>query len=174
MFRGDRLRSLRNGLEISQTQLAERVNATQYKPDILQSRISVLENSTGKDLPSVQLLLALCEVLETNPGFLLGLTDEEGPYPDREDQVLKTVEDPKLRQMLQEICNLGVKMSHKDVDLIWQMTRRIAAPESGADKWVRLWKLIRTMGSRDLVSRLEEEMGTDATPFLQIRGDVGD
>jgi transcriptional regulator with XRE-family HTH domain len=76
---GKNLIALRKRKGITQTQLANLVNETSYRPDIKQSRISDLERLNGEELPSIPLLAALSEVLETNPGYILGLTENDRP-----------------------------------------------------------------------------------------------
>ena len=81
-----RLRHLRDRAGLSQSGLAALVAKEVNKPDYHQTAISGIERGTR--YPSVQVLAALAKILGTNTDFLLGLTDDDKPASDLEDQVV--------------------------------------------------------------------------------------
>lgn len=122
---GDRLRLLRSRLGISQAELADLVNKSRYKPGIKQSRISDLERLKGKELPSVPVLAALAITLETSTDYLLGLTDDDKPASDLEDQVLVTVSTPEEKAIFSELFELLRRRTPEDQRLVLDLVRKI-------------------------------------------------
>lgn len=70
---GEKIRLLREELELNQTQLGQAVNMTQRK-------ISYLEN--GKYEPSLEDIKALCHYFNVSADYLLGFS-KHLPYPKR-------------------------------------------------------------------------------------------
>ena len=70
---GEKIRLLREELELNQTQLGQAVNMTQRK-------ISYLEN--GKYEPSLEDIKALCHYFTVSADYLLGFS-KHLPYPKR-------------------------------------------------------------------------------------------
>lgn len=127
---GQKIRHLREDkLKISQTELVDRLNQTRWKPDISrQSHISNIENSTGDKLPSIRVLAAMAEVLETNTDYLLGLTDDEKPASDLDDQVVVGVKDPVERQLVQEAMDLLRGKPRDEQRYVVDLVRRLVGP----------------------------------------------
>lgn len=101
---GPRLKKKREELDLSQTDVATRANASPYGVDLKQAHISGME--VGRTLPSVRTLVALALALETSTDYLCGLTDWDTPASDYEDQILITVEDETERILMQRIVDL--------------------------------------------------------------------
>lgn len=78
---GHNIKSLREQFNITQQELANRINQTGYDLDITQAYISALEKSRGEKLPSVPVLVALAEVFETSTDAILGLNPVEKINP---------------------------------------------------------------------------------------------
>lgn len=78
---GNSIKTLREQFNITQQELANRVNRTGYDLDITQAYISALEKSRGEKLPSVPVLVALAEVFEASVDTLLGLSSVEKINP---------------------------------------------------------------------------------------------
>jgi transcriptional regulator with XRE-family HTH domain len=89
------------------------------------SHISAIER--GEREPSLTLLAVLCEVLGTNPGYLLGLTTDQNPHSDWEDQVIAGVEDPSKRQELQNLVDSLKEMSLEDICWVSGLVKRLKA-----------------------------------------------
>lgn len=124
---GSRLRVLREGIGLNQTELSQAVKdmiGTNKKGT--QSHISNLENSTGDKLPSVQVLRALAIILSTNADYLLGLTDDDRPHGQLDDQVVVTIEDAEERAMIQEAAEMLAQAPKEDKEYIVGLVRRLA------------------------------------------------
>ena len=67
-----RLRALREDHDLNQTQIAQKLNMSQT----VYSKYETGEN----DIPMV-VLIQLAEFYQTSVDYLLGLTDEQRPYP---------------------------------------------------------------------------------------------
>jgi transcriptional regulator with XRE-family HTH domain len=122
----DRLRKLREGLGLGQLELAKRVK--EYLGDsgqAYQSQIGNMENSNSPAMPSVQVLRALALILETNTDYLLGLTDDDRPVGNLDDQVVAVVENPEERKVVQEMVDLVASASRDDKLYIAGLVRRI-------------------------------------------------
>jgi transcriptional regulator with XRE-family HTH domain len=91
-----------------------------------QSHISNMEKSKGEKLPSVEVLRALAIALETNTDYLLGLTDDDRPHGQLDDQVVVTVEDPDERRIIQEATEALVRATKEDKDYIVGLIRRLS------------------------------------------------
>lgn len=123
---GDRVRVLRERGGLSQQKLAEQVALIDSDAAVLQSQISNIEKNMS--LPSTALLRALAIVLETNTDYLLGLTDDDRPPSDLEDQVVVTVEDSRDRAMVQEVADLLARATKEERAYTAELVRRILGP----------------------------------------------
>lgn len=145
-----RLKDLRKELGMSQAELAEAANKTRYAPGLLQSRISDIERGLKDALPTASQLAALSDVLHTNPGYLLGLTDDSQPQGEQSDQVVVTIEDPDRRVKIQAIADALRAMPDGDIVLVSSLVRRIQigqadnvlAVQSDYEELDRLWMSI--------------------------------
>lgn len=63
---GDKLKALRKGAGITQSQLADKV-------DLATGTISAYEQ--GLKYPSIEVLIKICEILNTSSDYLLGISD---------------------------------------------------------------------------------------------------
>lgn len=98
-IRGERVRRLRDDLQMQQGELAEALR--QFGATMNQSHLSQVErNEKGV---SVETLGALADILQTSADYLIGLTDEPMPYGDMQEQVLLVEKDPERRAMLQRL-----------------------------------------------------------------------
>ena len=68
---GEKIKNLREDIDLTQGQLGELVNMTQRK-------ISYIENN--KYEPSIEDICALCIFFNVTSDYLLGLTNERRPY----------------------------------------------------------------------------------------------
>lgn len=124
---GARLRDLRMRVGMSQIELSQAVkDMTGGNKKGTQSHISNLENSDGAYLPSVPVLKSLAIILGTNTDYLLGLTDDDSPHGQLDDQVVVTVEDPTERAMLQDAIEMLTRTSSEDKEYIVSLIRRLA------------------------------------------------
>lgn len=67
-----RIKNLRLLFNFTQKELADKLN-------IRQNTYSQYEN--GRREPSIEILIKLAEIFDTSIDFLVGITDEEQPYP---------------------------------------------------------------------------------------------
>lgn len=125
---GERVKLRRGKLSLSQKGLAALISKSEFgvASDYHQTGISAIEN--GSQLPSVQVLAALAHILETNTDYLLGLTDDDKPVSDLEDQVVVGVRDPAQRAIVQELIDTVVAQPPDDQAFILAMVRKVAAP----------------------------------------------
>lgn len=125
---GDRVKLRRGKLSLSQKGLAALISKSEFgvASDYHQTGISAIEN--GSQLPSVQVLAALAHVLETNTDYLLGLTDDDKPASDLDDQVVIGVRDHAQRTLLQELVDAVVALPLEDQMFVLTMVRKVAAP----------------------------------------------
>lgn len=65
---GERVRNLREDMDLNQTQLGEKLNMTQR-------RVSYIE--CGKYEPSIEDIVAICRFFKVSADYLLGLTDKK-------------------------------------------------------------------------------------------------
>jgi len=65
---GERVRNLREDMDLNQTQLGEKLNMTQR-------RISYIE--CGKYEPSIEDIIAICRFFQVSADYLLGLTSKK-------------------------------------------------------------------------------------------------
>ncbi len=63
---GEKIKLLRKGLKLSQTELAERLNVSQ-------DTVSLWENNKSK--PDADTIIKLCKIFDTSADYLLGLTE---------------------------------------------------------------------------------------------------
>lgn len=122
---GGRVKLLRDRREMTQTQLAEAMASSPFRVQVKQSTLSGYENSGGDEMPSVPVLAALAYVLETNADYLLGLTDDDRPASDLDDQVVVAVTDPLERSAIQEIMDALVRAPSSDKQFLAEMIRRV-------------------------------------------------
>lgn len=101
---GHNIKLFREQFNITQQELANKVNQAGYDLDITQAYISALEKSRGEKLPSVPVLVALAEVLETSIDALLGLN------PARSDDLDLLPAD--LREPLEQLIRRLAKERH--------------------------------------------------------------
>lgn len=120
---GKNLIDLRKRKGLTQTQLANLANETSYRPDIKQSRISDLERLNGEELPSIPLLAALSEVLETNPGYILGLTENDRPSRGWDNEIPLSVENAEEKALFHELFELLRKKPPEEQRLVLEMVR---------------------------------------------------
>jgi hypothetical protein len=74
----------------------------------------------------VETLALLARALETNADYLLGLTDDERPHGQLDDQVVVTVVDPVDRKMMQEAIEMLARASKDDKEYIVSLIRRLS------------------------------------------------
>lgn len=117
-----RMRRLREGAGLSQVKLARLLNS-EHGISTHQTNLSAIERN--ESLPSVQLLTALADVLETNTDYLLGRTDDDKPSGNLDDQVVVVVEDPDERRIVQEVADAVAGASRDDKILIAGWISRI-------------------------------------------------
>lgn len=91
------------------------------------SHISGIEQ--GRRTVSFDRLVLLASALETNPNWLLGVTDDDTPPSDMEDQVVFTVQrNPHTRRdALQRICQMIEALPDNDFEVIAATVERFAA-----------------------------------------------
>lgn len=154
---GERVGDLRGKHGWSQKKLAEEASETDYRPSVTQSQIANIESGQGDKLPSTRLLAALADVLHTSSDYLLGLTTNDDPAGDREEQVNKIVHDPQRRAQMQEMCDLLVNMPQEDVDFVSRLTRRLANTRPATSPATRQQR----DSFADLVVRSHREGGAD-------------
>jgi len=125
---GARLRQMRERMGLRQEELSQAVH------DMLgdgktgsQPHISNMENSDGEKqkLPSVQVLRALAVILKTNTDYFLGLTNNDRPFGDLEDEVVVTVEEPNERRLVQEVAEVLAEASAADKEYVAGLIYRI-------------------------------------------------
>lgn len=98
-LRGDRVRDLRRRHDLSQMRLAQLMGNAEGGVD--QTYISLIERG-GRSLNS-DALVALCEVLDTNPGYLLDMTEDDRPHSALERELSFAVRDADERAKLEEL-----------------------------------------------------------------------
>lgn len=124
---GTRLRELRERVGFTQEELSQAVkDMVDGKKKGTQSHISNLESLKGGKLPSVPVLRALAIILETNTDYLLGLTTDDKPHGDLDDQAVVTIEDPEERAMIQEAMEALARAPKADKEYIVGLIRRLA------------------------------------------------
>lgn len=125
---GNRIRQLRERRGVKQAELAALLGGVPFAEAVRQSHISNLESGDGNKLPSVQVLVALVQILETNADYLLGLTNDDKPASDLEDQVVVGVKDPMQRAVIQELVDAVMALPAEDQTFVLTMVRKIVAP----------------------------------------------
>src|SRR5687767_10855946 len=88
-----------------------------------QTQISGIENGT-KGL-SLERLRQLAELLETNTDYLLGLTDDDKPASDLDEQVVFSVRSEEERQRLDTIGREFLALSPEDQELAMKLIVRL-------------------------------------------------
>lgn len=122
---GDRIRNLRETAGYSQLELAVALKK-RHGVEVHQTHVSGME--TGRKQPSVSVLAALAEVLETNTDYLLGLTDDPAPHSDLEDQIVVGVKDSAERARLQEALNILKTFSEPEQKTHLELLRMVIKP----------------------------------------------
>lgn len=123
---GERLRALREGLGLGQLELAKKVKEhLGDTSNAYQSQIGNMEKQNSNSLPSVPVLRALAVILETNTDYLLGLTNDDRPAGDLDDQVVVVVEDADERRIVQEMVEAVANASHDEKLYIAGLVRRL-------------------------------------------------
>lgn len=183
-FRHDRFNALlaeRGIRDNSQTEIAN-IFEEATGERVHQTTISGL--LSGKRGPSLEMLTQWASFFDVSTDYLLGLTDDEMPPGNKEEQVLWRIRDPKLRQTVQEVVEKMAEMSSEDVALIDGLIRRLtrkpnskngrtmrqnpapqgslAADEQEVEKWLCLVeKFVGTDASAELARQLR--LKTSAT-----------
>lgn len=121
---GKRIRRLREMIGMSQIDLTKALASRGV--DVNQGHVSNIERDNRS--PSIELLRAMAVVLETNTDYLLGLTDDDRPPSDLEDQVVVTVEDPRDRALVQEIADLLARAPSDERTYVAGLVRRLLMP----------------------------------------------
>jgi len=146
----------------SQEELAKRLN-------VHQTHVSALLR--GAKLPSLELARKLAIVLDSNVDYIVGLTDDDKPFGDLDDQVVVTIDGPVRRAKVQGIADALRRMSDADLDLVASLVERIHngrasdAPASQAEYKMldELWMLVFMMaGANEAQSILDS--GVPASP----------
>jgi transcriptional regulator with XRE-family HTH domain len=88
-----------------------------------QTTISAIER--GEKDPSIETLALLARALETNTDYLLGLTDDDRPHGQMDDQVVATIEDAEERRMVQETVDLMAQAGKDEKEYIAALVRRL-------------------------------------------------
>jgi len=102
-FHPQRFKELRKEMFPSQYKFVDALRE-RFGISVRQSHISGIES--GNTLPALELFIASVALLETNPGYLLGFTDDVEPASDQEDQVVATARSEQEKVVLQEILEL--------------------------------------------------------------------
>lgn len=123
-IRGDRVKLLRERQGWSQSELARQM--TQAGSRTIPSHISALER--GDRGLGTKKLTTLAQVLETNPNYLLGLSDDDSPPSDQEEQVVVAIRDERSRELIQEAINLLAARPYKDQLFLIEVFRRLVRP----------------------------------------------
>jgi len=89
-----------------------------------QTQISGLERGT-KGI-SLERLRQLAELLETNTDYLLGLTDDDKPASDPDEQVVFSVRSEDERRHLNTIGKEFLKMAEGDHQLVLDLIKRLS------------------------------------------------
>lgn len=137
-IRGERLRSLREDLGLSQTEVARA--ASRLHPGVNQGHISKVE--LNQKAFSVEALGAIASVLQTSADYLLGLTDDPTRREDMDQQVILTERDPVRRERLQYLFGLIEKLPADKRDAYWAMIETLHAGLV-ADKQKADWDKVR-------------------------------
>lgn len=98
-LRGDRVRELRKALKLSQYKLVEEM--AQHGATVDQTYISIIEN--GNVSLNNDALASLSKALQTNPGYLLGMTDDPRPHEELEREISVSVENSEERRALERL-----------------------------------------------------------------------
>ena len=125
----------------SQEELAARL-------DVHQTHVSVMLR--GVKMPSLALARKIALELDSNVDFIIGLTDDDKPFGDLDDQVVVTIDDPDRRAKIQAIADALRVMPEHDVALVAQLTARIQsgkpantpASQNEYEMLDQLWMLI--------------------------------
>lgn len=132
--------------EKSQEELAARL-------DVHQTHVSAMLR--GVKMPSLALARKIAVVLDSNVDFIIGLTDDDKPFGDLEDQVVVTVDDPDRRAKVQAVAEALRQMSSQDVELVSSLVERIKtgqpkmASREDYEELDRLWTLVFMMAGAE-------------------------
>lgn len=170
VFRHDLFKKLREEMFASQRKFVDALSE-RYDIKIRQSHISGIE--TGASLPSMELFAAFVDILETNPAYLMGRSNDPDPVGNMEDQVVVPVKDPDRREKLQRLAETLAELRSSDFVMILQLTTRLAgvAPDDGDEnqEWLELWEAALTMGGIPFAKRLEQKFGVRMPCRIQAR-----
>lgn len=97
--RGDRIKELRKKLKLSQYKLVAKM--AEFGATVDQTYISMLENRGLSLNPDA--LVSMSKALQTNPGYLLGITDDPRPHEALEKEISVAVEDARERDALERL-----------------------------------------------------------------------
>ena len=126
-FQVKRFRDRREKLFRSQYKFSDAIKE-QEGIEVGQSHISAIER--GERQPSLDLLPRLARVLETNTDFLLGLTNDDAPHSDLEDQVVAGVKNERERGIVQELIDLITPLSVDEKRQLVDVIKMLGAPRS--------------------------------------------
>jgi len=124
-FQVERFRDQRKKLFRSQYKFIDALREQEGK-DIGQSHVSAIE--LGERQPSLDLLPAMARVLETNTDFLLGLTNDDAPHSDLEDQVVFGIKDERERVIVQELVDLIKPLSVDEKRQLVDVIKMLSTP----------------------------------------------
>lgn len=114
MTLGKKVMVCRRDLGLTQAELAERAN-------ISRSHVANIENERVTNV-GVDVINDLARALDTNPQFLMGISDNPlPPYTEglvvAEEQVIYNVEDPAIRDLLSMIEQMDAKQRRQLVEI---------------------------------------------------------
>lgn len=120
---GERVRKLRKERWRSQEKFVKYIQQ-EFDEAIHQTTLSGIER--GEKYPSLDNLALLAVALDTNSDYLLGMTTDDRPVSQLDDQVIVTVEDPQERKELQEALDMLTRATKEDKQYILGLVRRLA------------------------------------------------
>lgn len=118
---GNRVKELRERLGMTQSDVQAQL--AQRGVEVHQAHVSKIERHAR--MPSVEVLRALADVLETNTDYLLGRSDDDSPPSDREDQVIATIEDPTERAVVQALVDALARSPRSEKIYIAELIQRL-------------------------------------------------
>lgn len=124
---GARLKALRKARGLSQQDVAD--GLARYGINVHQTHISAMERNDNQ--PSIETFANLVLVMETNPAYLLGFTDDSRPVGELAQTISVSIPDSERRVLFAEMVDRLYGLNSSEQDLVNRLLARMTGDVVG-------------------------------------------
>lgn len=122
---GHRVQAARLGLDLSQTDVRNKIQLKYPDMRFNQAHVSSIEN--GARLPSLEAIYCLCDldVLNVNPAYFMGMTDQDISCSSLDKSVIIDEPDINRKILIQEAVKVLQSLDDSDLACIFKMINKM-------------------------------------------------